>query len=79
LWIKRHSHSHSHSHSHRHRHTRERERERESKKRLGLHVRQGKIFEMCIKKTASKRKAGFSFDPEAVVLDICKSRKKLAN
>jgi hypothetical protein len=42
-------------------------------------VRQGKIFEMCIKKTASKekRKPGFSFASEAV-LDSFKNTKKLA-
>jgi len=47
---------------------------------LGLHVRSGKIFEMCIKKTAAKemRKPGFSFASEAV-LDTCKNRKNLAN
>jgi hypothetical protein len=33
----------------------------------------------CALKKQPQREKGFSFDPEAVVLDICKSRKKLAN
>jgi len=84
MWINRQRHRHRHKHRHRHRHTTphhgERERERKREKRLGLYWRQGKIFEMCIKKTAAKemRKPGFSFASEAV-LDTCKNRKNLAN
>ncbi len=43
------------------RHTTERQRERASEKRLGLHVRQGKIFEICIKKNSLKEKSGVLF------------------
>jgi hypothetical protein len=58
--------------------TPQRERERASKKRLGLHVRQGKKFEMCIKKNSLKEKSGFLFCFGGC-LDTCKNRKKLAN
>jgi predicted O-methyltransferase YrrM len=78
MWIKRHSNS--HRHSHRHRHTTEREREREREREVGRVAceAKGRYLRCVLKKTASKRKAGFSFASEAV-LDTCKNRTKLAN